>query len=88
MNVENNTPSVTIDVEVESNSEEHIKGDIVSREEVEKIQVEASKKANEKFNELVQKWQKDQSDILGIGARVRAFFPKYWMKKSNQWKSG
>ncbi|WP_077617550.1 Ger(x)C family spore germination protein [Bacillus sinesaloumensis] len=77
VNIENGTPSATIDVKIDANLEEAI--DVtVSGDKIKQIEKAANKKMEEVSSELLKQLQEQGSDVLGLGARVRAKFGTYW----------
>lgn len=71
-------PKVFIRVNIEGFIEEEPKSKNLSGEKLEELEKTINKMGKESLEKLIKKLQKDQSDILGIGARVRAYYPKYW----------
>lgn len=45
---------------------------------LEEVELKVNDLANQVFNEEIKSWQEKGADLLGIGARVRAFHSKYW----------
>ena len=89
VNVKNGKPTAKIDVRVESTIEEETKENDLGKKKLEEIETKASEQVEEILNDLVEKWQEDQSDVLGIGARIRAYHSKYWdqdVKDEEKWR--
>ena len=87
--IENNVPSILINEKVEANITERTNMKSITNEKVEEIEKVASNVASKKNNKAVKNWQENESDLLGIGARVRAKFPKYWsreVKTMDKWR--
>lgn len=56
---------------------------------MQELEKSASELGGKALNSLVKKLQQDESDILAIGARVRAYHPKYWeenVKTEDAWR--
>ncbi|MFP7200402.1 Ger(x)C family spore germination protein [Lysinibacillus halotolerans] len=88
VNVKNGQPKAFIDVEIDSSIDEEIGANDLSKQKVDELEQEASRVAGERFEETLKKWQEKESDILGLGGRVRAFYPKYWdenVKTDEKW---
>ncbi|MBD8027645.1 Ger(x)C family spore germination C-terminal domain-containing protein [Ureibacillus sp. Re31] len=88
VNVKNGYPTALIEVDIDSNIDEEVNTKDLGEQKIKELEKEASRIANEKFKETVEKWQEKESDILGLGARVRAFYPKYWdenVKTDEKW---
>src|SRR5690606_5375761 len=76
-----NVPSIKINVKIDSNIAERSNVKNITNNRVEEIEELASNIATKKYNQVIKKWQENESDVLGIGARVRAKFPKYWSEE-------
>lgn len=74
-------PKVFINVKIEGFVEEEIYTNDLSDKKLEELEKTASKFGQKSLETLLKKLQQDQSDILGIGARVRAKYPKYWSEQ-------
>lgn len=88
VNVKNGYPTALIEVDIDSNIDEEVNAKDLGEQKIKELEKEASRIANEKFKETVEQWQEKESDILGLGARVRAFYPKYWdenVKTDEKW---
>ncbi|RKQ19620.1 Ger(x)C family spore germination protein [Ureibacillus endophyticus] len=79
--IEENVPSIKINVKIDSNIAERSNVKNITNNRVEEIEELASNIATKKYNQVIKKWQENESDVLGIGARVRAKFPKYWSEE-------
>ena len=79
--VKHGRPTATINVEIEAEIEEETKVNDLSGKKLEEVEKAANNEANKIFNNLIEKLQEDESDVLGIGARVRAYHSKYWKKE-------
>ncbi|MRG84704.1 Ger(x)C family spore germination protein [Salinibacillus xinjiangensis] len=86
--VENGKPSATIEVKVDSDIVEEVNANHLDKETVNKLEEELSKKAKNIGEEFIKKLKEDGSDVLGLGARIRAKYAKYWdekVKTDEQW---
>jgi spore germination protein KC len=88
VNIKGGKPSATIDVKLDAIIEEEINTSNLNEETVKKIEKRANKKMEDISNEFVKKLQEKGSDVLGLGARVRAKFGYYWdqnVKTDENW---
>lgn len=86
--VKNGKPSAHIKVEIDGAIEEEIGADDLSEKKLYEIEEKANSWANVAFANFLRQLQKDQSDIIAIGARIRAKYPKYWdeeVKTDEKW---
>ncbi|WP_449540401.1 Ger(x)C family spore germination protein [Ferdinandcohnia sp. Marseille-Q9671] len=87
VDVKNGKPSASIHVTVDANLDEAI-GATVNADKIKRIEKAANKKMKEISEELVMQLQEKGSDVLGLGARVRAKFGTYWnevVKTDEKW---
>lgn len=74
-------PSAVINVEVQAVVEEEVKASQLGEKQLEKLEKAANQKRGEICKELLAKLQEEGSDILGLGARIRAKYGAYWDKE-------
>lgn len=74
-------PKVTINVKIEGFVEEQNHVNDLSKDRLEELEKTLSNYGEKALSKLMKRLQQDESDILGIGARVRAKYPKYWHEK-------
>ncbi len=87
VDVKNGAPSATINVEIDAILEEAI-GVTVNGKKINKIEKAANKKMEEVSSKLIKQLQENGSDVLGLGARIRAKFGTYWdeeVKTDEKW---
>ncbi|MEJ9281853.1 Ger(x)C family spore germination protein [Ureibacillus thermosphaericus] len=87
--IQDGKPKVFIDVKVEGFVEEQLYTNDLSKEKLQELEKSATELGGKVLNSLVKKLQQDESDILAIGARVRAYHPKYWeenVKTEDAWR--
>lgn len=87
--IENGKPTAMINVEIEAQIEEETKANDLGLKKLEEVEKKVNDLANTVFNEDLEKWQEKEADLLGIGARVRAFHSKYWhqeVKTEERWR--
>lgn len=88
LKIKNDVPIASITVEIEANVEEQSNVKNITNRKIKEIEEEASNVATKKYNKVVKKWQESESDVIGIGARVRAKYPEYWqqeVKTTDKW---
>jgi len=88
VNVKNGQPTAKINVRIEAAIEEETKENDLGKKKLEEVEKEANEQVEEILNDLVGRWQKDKSDVLGIGARIRAYHSNYWdkdIKTDDKW---
>ncbi|MCP8617692.1 Ger(x)C family spore germination protein [Salirhabdus salicampi] len=86
--VEKGKPSATIDVEIDAVIEEETKSHQLNEQILQKIEEKTNKKFKKIGEDLLQKLQEKGSDVLGLGARIRAKYAKYWdehVKSDERW---
>lgn len=76
--IEDGKPNAVINVEIEGQIEEETKANDLGLKKLEEVELKVNDLANQVFNEEIKSWQEKGADLLGIGARVRAFHSKYW----------
>ncbi|MCM3388748.1 Ger(x)C family spore germination protein [Ureibacillus chungkukjangi] len=76
--IEDGKPNAVINVEIEAQIEEETKANDLGLKKLEEVELKVNDLANQVFNEEIKSWQEKGADLLGIGARVRAFHSKYW----------
>jgi len=87
VDVRKGAPSATINVEIDAILEEAI-GVTVNGEKINQIEKAANKKMEEVSSKLIKQLQENGSDVLGLGARIRAKFGTYWdeeVKTDEKW---
>lgn len=87
VDVKKGAPSATINVEIDAILEEAI-GVSVNGEKINQIEKAANKKMEEVSSKLIKQLQENGSDVLGLGARIRAKFGTYWdeeVKTDEKW---
>lgn len=88
VSLKNGKPSAVINVEVQAVVEEEVKANRLGEKQLEKMEKAANQKRGEICKELLAKLQKEGSDILGLGARIRAKYGDYWdteVKTEEKW---
>lgn len=89
VNVENGNPSAAIDIHIDAYIDEEINDGRLNEKKITVIEKEANAILEEALAGLLEKLQSDQSDILGIGARIRAKYSDYWIdevKTAEKWR--
>lgn len=82
------TCTIKIIVSLDATIEEETNKKNLNEEKLYKIEKRASELVQDQAKELVAQLQKDQSDILGIGAILRAENSNYWdqeIKTTDKW---
>lgn len=77
----NGQPKVSIHVKIEGFIEEELYTNDLNEKKLEEIEKTISKFGEKSLLALMKKLQEDESDPLGLGAMVRAYYPKYWNEK-------
>lgn len=89
VNVENGNPSAAIDIHIDAYIDEEINDGRLSEKKIMQIEKEANAFLEDVLSKLIEKLKRDQSDIFGIGARVRAKYSDYWadeVKTAAKWR--
>ncbi|MFT4414189.1 Ger(x)C family spore germination protein [Fredinandcohnia humi] len=74
-------PYAEINVEVDAQIEEVVNTSLLGEKRIKQIEIAVNHKKEEICNELLAKLQKEGSDVLGLGARIRAKYGDYWDTK-------
>lgn len=90
VDLQNGTPTAAIDIHIDSELDEEINDGRLDEKKIKEIEKEANAfLEKDVLLNLIKRLQDDQSDILGIGARIRAEYSDYWkreVKTTEQWK--
>ena len=78
--IEKGKPTTTFEVNIDAMIEEEIESNQLDLSTIQEIEDAASKRVNKMANNFIRQLQEDQSDIFGLGARIRAKYPNYWDK--------
>ena len=81
VDVKNGKPTALIKVDIESSIKEETNANDLGKKKLEEVEKKAGEKGDKLFNDLVKKTQEKESDVLGIGAKIRAFHSDYWNKE-------
>lgn len=87
--LQNGNPSAAIDIRIEAYIDEEINNGKLNEKKITEIEKEANTYLEEVLSKLLEKLQSEQSDIFGIGARVRAKYSDYWteeVKTAAKWR--
>ncbi|WP_102346323.1 Ger(x)C family spore germination protein [Bacillus sp. Marseille-P3661] len=88
VSLKNGKPSAEIAVEIEAVIEEEVNNNQLSEEKIKQLKKAADQKRKELCEKLLGQLQKEGSDVLGIGARIRAKYGDYWdteVKTEEKW---
>ena len=86
--VKNGVPSANIHVKIDAVVDEEVNTNRLNEKNLKKLERAANKKSEEICKELLKKVQKEGSDVLGLGARIRAKYGEYWnqeIKTEERW---
>ncbi|WP_071394076.1 Ger(x)C family spore germination protein [Bacillus tuaregi] len=88
VSVKNGKPSAKIHIQVDAVIDEEVNVNQLNGRSLKQLEKAANKKREEICYELLKKIQKEGSDILGLGARIRAKHREYWnreIKTEEKW---
>lgn len=71
-------PNISINVDIDGIVVEQVYANDLNEEKLKQIELVATEHVENMLTTVIKKLQQDESDVLGIGARLRAFYPKYW----------
>lgn len=87
--LQNGNPSAAVDIRIEAYIDEEINNGKLNEKKITEIEKEANTYLEEVLSKLLEKLQSEQSDVFGIGARVRAKYSDYWteeVKTAVKWR--
>lgn len=88
VDIKNGKPTAFIEVKIDAMIEEETQANNLNEETLKQVEKATNEVAHEIFSNLIKQLQEDQSDILGIGATMRALHPDYWrteVKNEEKW---
>ncbi|WP_182101545.1 Ger(x)C family spore germination protein [Niallia taxi] len=80
VDVKDGKPTSAINVEIDAEVTEQVKGNKLSEDTLSKIEKKMAEEATKSFNQFIKQIQDDGSDVIGFGARIRAKYDSYWAK--------
>jgi spore germination protein KC len=88
VSLKNGKPRASIHVKIDAQIDEAISKEPLNEGLLKKIEEAANKKRKEICEDLLEQFQKEGSDVLGIGARIKAKYGDYWdmeVKTDENW---